>query len=458
MRFKCACLTRSHTTQALLWTLEQGLGKLWTPEVREAWSQTYKVVQSVMEPALVAASKGVSTEDVGKRQMRLVQDSWAVIEKNLDAHGVKFFVKIFELEPSLLQLFKFRDSKDLAHSPGLHAHANAVMRIVGEAVAGLSEPETLIPVLRSLGAAHARYGVKASDFNVVGKALLWTLEQGLGDMWNGKVQEAWTHTYTKIQSVMSPALMEEANQLVLQARRQKLVLESWAIVEKDLDNNAIKFFMKVFDIAPATLQLFSFRSEPDLAKSAVLKAHASTVMRTVGQAVAGLSDVKTLIPVLQGLGEVHSKYGVQPEHLPIMGQALLLTLEETFGDTWSEDIKDAWEQAYDKIQGIIQASMVRLQRTASGRSVPSPPPAGTRSEQSTLLGVPESPRTLALVRYCVFVRGLCVVLWYLLQVCALVLAWSRTFGKRLPDIADFQYKFDMSSIILSKLVPLSNMI
>ena len=34
--------------EALLWTLEKGLGEAFTPEVKEAWTTTYITLQSVM--------------------------------------------------------------------------------------------------------------------------------------------------------------------------------------------------------------------------------------------------------------------------------------------------------------------------------------------------------------------------------------------------------------------------
>jgi hemoglobin-like flavoprotein len=37
--------------EALLWTLDQGLGPDFTPEVREAWTETYALVASVMKTA-----------------------------------------------------------------------------------------------------------------------------------------------------------------------------------------------------------------------------------------------------------------------------------------------------------------------------------------------------------------------------------------------------------------------
>ena len=42
---------------ALLWTLEKGLGEAFTPEVREAWATTYRVLASAMINAANETSK-----------------------------------------------------------------------------------------------------------------------------------------------------------------------------------------------------------------------------------------------------------------------------------------------------------------------------------------------------------------------------------------------------------------
>jgi hemoglobin-like flavoprotein len=39
---------------ALLWTLEQGLGGDFTPEVKEAWAEAYHLLMGVMKEAAVA--------------------------------------------------------------------------------------------------------------------------------------------------------------------------------------------------------------------------------------------------------------------------------------------------------------------------------------------------------------------------------------------------------------------
>jgi hemoglobin-like flavoprotein len=42
---------------ALLWTLEQGLGEAFTPEVRDAWTEAYLYVSSIARRATIRASK-----------------------------------------------------------------------------------------------------------------------------------------------------------------------------------------------------------------------------------------------------------------------------------------------------------------------------------------------------------------------------------------------------------------
>jgi hemoglobin-like flavoprotein len=43
---------------ALLWTLQQGLGSAWTPEVAAAWTETYKLLSGVMRRAQQEAAIG----------------------------------------------------------------------------------------------------------------------------------------------------------------------------------------------------------------------------------------------------------------------------------------------------------------------------------------------------------------------------------------------------------------
>lgn len=137
-------------------------------------------------------------------------------------------------------------------------------------------------------------------------------------------------------------------------KRKYLVQESWVFVAKNLEENGVAFFKRIFEIAPSALQMFSFRDEKNLYSSPMLKAHATTVMKTVGVAVAGLADLGALVPVLKSLGKKHVNYGVEPAHYEIVGTALLDTLKVGLGKKWTPEVAQAWTEIY----GVVKTTMI----------------------------------------------------------------------------------------------------
>ena len=77
-----------------------------------------------------------------------------------------------------------------------------LMTMLGAAVAGLSKPEALLPVMRALGARHAGYGVAARHIAPVGAALIWTLEKGLGEAFTPDMKAAWVEVYSVLSHAM----------------------------------------------------------------------------------------------------------------------------------------------------------------------------------------------------------------------------------------------------------------
>ena len=83
----------------------------------------------------------------------------------------------------------------------------AVLQLV---VAGLSRLEELVPSVQALGRGHRGYGVRDAHYATVGAALLWTLQEGLGERFTPEVQAAWTSAYTLLADTMRAAAEEEA--------------------------------------------------------------------------------------------------------------------------------------------------------------------------------------------------------------------------------------------------------
>lgn len=123
---------------------------------------------------------------------RLVRDSFAKIEPNAEAAAGMFYDRLFVLDPSLRLLFK----------DDLTEQRRKLMTMIGTAVANLHRLDTIVPAVQDLGRRHAGYGVAPSHYHTVASALLWTLEQGLGDEFTPETRQAWVECYTTLASTM----------------------------------------------------------------------------------------------------------------------------------------------------------------------------------------------------------------------------------------------------------------
>ena len=128
-------------------------------------------------------------------QIQLVRTSHASVVLIAEPAAALFYDHLFAADPSLRPLFK----------GDMQAQGTRLMQMIGSAVALLDKPQTLLPVLRLLGARHAGYGVQPAHYTTVGGALLKTLEQGLGAAFDEPTREAWTAMYTIVATTMQEA-------------------------------------------------------------------------------------------------------------------------------------------------------------------------------------------------------------------------------------------------------------
>jgi hemoglobin-like flavoprotein len=128
-------------------------------------------------------------------QKNLVQDSFANIATIADDAAALFYQRLFELDPSLRRLFR----EDLVEQ------RKKLMQMLTAAVKGLDRLEQLVPVVQDLGRRHGAYGVSDSHYETVGKALLWTLEMGLGRGFTPEVKDAWVAVYSLLANTMKDA-------------------------------------------------------------------------------------------------------------------------------------------------------------------------------------------------------------------------------------------------------------
>lgn len=60
-----------------------------------------------------------------------------------------------------------------------------------------------------------------------------------------------------------------------------------------------------------------------------------------------------LTSALKGLGTRHVKYGVLPQHYPMVGSSLLGAFAATLGTAWTPDVQQAWTDAYGVVTQLM---------------------------------------------------------------------------------------------------------
>ena len=124
--------------------------------------------------------------------VKLVQESFAKVAPISETAAVLFYDRLFEIAPKVKAMFP-ADMTEQRHK---------LMATLAVVVNGLGNLESVLPAASALAKRHVSYGAKAEHYPVVGAALLWTLEKGLGDGWTPEVAEAWTAAYGTLSGFM----------------------------------------------------------------------------------------------------------------------------------------------------------------------------------------------------------------------------------------------------------------
>jgi nitric oxide dioxygenase len=138
-------------------------------------------------------------------QIALVQKTWKVIrciEPKLV--GDVFYSKLFLIQPEFRKMFPLTMDDQYKKLMEYDQHRGSKIERLNELTDDLAAigPETCLDM-----------ACKPEHFKVVGKALLWTWQQGLGSDWTKEVEEAWTKCYAILSDTMINATMSQKSKV-----------------------------------------------------------------------------------------------------------------------------------------------------------------------------------------------------------------------------------------------------
>ena len=136
-----------------------------------------------------------------QQQIKLVQQCWESIRPISKQAGFNFYEKLFAAAPGIRHLFK----EDITEQSGKLA------MMLNFVVGKLHRINDIKDDIRKLGVTHNQYGAKKEHYDLVGKCLLETLQEGLGNKWNDELKDSWIAVYEELTETMIKAQEQAAN-------------------------------------------------------------------------------------------------------------------------------------------------------------------------------------------------------------------------------------------------------
>src|SRR5215203_5919393 len=128
-----------------------------------------------------------------KEEIAIVQQSWKRLwDVDPQVIGDAFYAKLFFDAPGLKALF----------TNSMSDQSEKLVGMLNLLVARLDNMDGLKKNVQALALRHQGYGVKVSHYDLVGNALLWTLEKAFGAEWNEPMTKAWLKCYTSLATIM----------------------------------------------------------------------------------------------------------------------------------------------------------------------------------------------------------------------------------------------------------------
>ncbi|MBU8540043.1 globin family protein [Falsiroseomonas tokyonensis] len=124
---------------------------------------------------------------------------------------------------------------------------------------------------------------------------------------------------------------------------------SFRLVAPQAEAAAAGFYRRLFELDPSLRPLFQHTD---------IVAQGRKLMQALGFVVANLKVPDQLLPVVAAMGARHAGYGVQEAHYPLVGAALIETLEGALGEGFTPEVRQAWTAAY----GLLAEVMIKAAR------------------------------------------------------------------------------------------------
>lgn len=137
---------------------------------------------------------------------------------------------------------------------------------------------------------------------------------------------------------------------LLDQKQIDIVKSTVPVLEKHGEEITTRFYQLMFGNHPELLNIFNHANQKQGRQQRALAS-------AVYSAAMYIDQLEVILPVVKQIAHKHRSLGIKPEHYPIVGKHLLLAIKDVLGDQATDEIIDAWTEAY----GVIADAFISVE-------------------------------------------------------------------------------------------------
>lgn len=145
-----------------------------------------------------------------------------------------------------------------------------------------------------------------------------------------------------------PASNADPNPPATPLLKGNLLQQSLEAVKSKTDELVGRFYEALFERCPEARPLFEHVSKD---------AQRTKLLQALSTLVSNAEKSEFLVPYLEGLGKLHVAYGVKPQQLDFVKDAIVEAFAQTAGPLWKEEHAAAWTKVCHTVIEIMKRAM-----------------------------------------------------------------------------------------------------
>lgn len=134
--------------------------------------------------------------------------------------------------------------------------------------------------------------------------------------------------------------------VMLKEESKRLVKATVPILAAHGETITKHFYKRMFHHHPELLNVFNPTNQK-------IGRQPQALANSIYAAAQHIDNLEAILPVVKRIAHKHRSLNIKPEQYPIVGENLLAAMKEVLGEAASDDVIEAWREAYEIIAGVF---------------------------------------------------------------------------------------------------------